>query len=103
MFMQSVATFERMGTAKIDTEYACSISQVAVLHARTDDWPKAVAWTRRAVVSCEAIKGRGHTESGFYRRQLVSLLFHSGDQPEAFRVQAGADVQLIPSDLEHFL
>jgi hypothetical protein len=98
MYKQSVATFERMGTATIDTEYACSISQVAVLHARADDFPRAVAWTKRAVVSCEAIKGRGHTESEFYRRQLVSLLFHSGSQMEAFEIQDGAEVQLLPAE-----
>merc|ERR1712066_175799 len=85
MYLQSVATFELMGTAKFDTEHACSLSSVADVllemwnldiwdHDTGSPWPAVVAYAKSAVVSCEAITGKSHVEAIYYRRILARYL-----------------------------
>merc|ERR1712048_545565 len=77
MYKQSVHTFERTGTSRFDTEHACSLATVAqCLWDAGGDIPQSaiVAYSRAAVVSCEAITGPEHAEARYYRELLVSVL-----------------------------
>lgn len=97
MYRRSVNTFERFGTARFDTEHACSLSSIATL---MDDARGLVAWQRAAVASCEAITGRDHQEAAHYRRQLAVYLEAVGETEEAQRVADGGDVAVSAEDIE---
>lgn len=102
MYKQSVATFERMGSSKFDTEYCCSLEAISVALLEADESPfrSAIAWRRAAVVSCEAITGPDHTEARYYRRNLVYALMFISQHEEAAEVLRGAPVSLTREDQE---
>jgi len=103
MYRQSVSHFEIMGTAKFDTEYACSLASIAsMLHEMGGEdppWRRVLAWQRFAVVSCEAITGCDHAEAVFYRERLAMFLHLAGDRALGRRVIEGEDVAVTPDDM----
>jgi len=101
LYKQSIATFERTGTAKFDTEHACTLQSIAttVLSTRRQELvPVCLAYLRAAVVSCEEITGQDHSEAQYYRTHLSSLLAAVGYSEEAATVEDGGEVVLSEED-----
>lgn len=106
MYKQSLATFESMGTANFDTEYACTLSAVGNTISEMSDgepgetpWRTVIAWNRAAVASCESITGKDHEEAWFYRSHLEMCMRHV-DSEAADQISDGATVLLTPEDKE---
>jgi len=99
MYKQSIVHFELLGTAKFDTEYACTLSSLS----QNEDTARAsLAYARAALASCEAITGQDHVEARQYRQNLVHLLRGidgEGNELEALRVMNGGVVEVSADDV----
>jgi len=103
-YKRSVATCEKSGAAGWDSEYACSLSSVAIMlnemHDEEPPWTSILALFRAAVVSVETICGSEHPEVEYYRRLLANSLWQNGQRDPAIQVLRGEAVTLSDADRE---